>query len=157
MSDQRDLVGLRMALADNERERVDLEDAIARHPEHIADVFAGHAAAIAAPYLHMIERLEQCSGEFDQGGRGKNMIPWSGYRYRIVGDPKEYWVRSGENWCSNVCDWGDYHHGDAPDIDIGRLQAEYERGGANEKLVEWFGTMSTPEAVAHLLILVIGW
>jgi len=110
-------------------------------PSNVADV------------VDRIERLEKCSGEWNQGRRYKNMVPWFGYRYRIKGDPQEYWVRCGENWCTTLNDWGEYGKDDGPDIDLNIL---LEFNQERENVFARVCGMECKAAVAYLLRLVIG-
>lgn len=128
-----------------------IEQEIARHPETIREVFSHfmrHAGCVAL--VTKVEFVENASGTTDSR---KNPIEWSGYRFRLKGDPQTYWMRHGENWCSSVNDCGVDGDEACPDLEFNRL-VEFEDETAR---LDWICTHADWQAVGYLLRCVQGW
>jgi hypothetical protein len=159
MNDTCSLVELTSLRVAAKAELARLDALIASHPETIAELFAEFLAHPGCAALASnVTCVEPASGHTDSR---KNVMDWHGYRFRVDGDLQLYWMRHGENWCSELNDCGKDGDVDCPDLDMDTLQnwesGDETVGGVKVAALDWICTLPTWQAIGHLLRCVQGW
>lgn len=135
-----------------------LEEAIAAHPEQIANHFSRCSWLSFPGVKELVESLDSLHPTSDWTDSRKNPMQWYGYNFSFKNDDQVYTYRSGSNWCSEVLDCGNNKFG-FEDID-----RNWQMDNTDEETLELTKEaleeiMKHPKHIAlgHLLCNIEGW